>query len=260
MVVGLVQGTLGGITFWIVGMPSVVLFAVLMAIFALLPAIGPAIVWLPVAVYLLATGAIWQGLVVIGSGVFVIGLADNLLRPMLVGRDTGIPDWIVLVTTLGGIATIGLSGIVLGPLLAGLFLAGWRILREDRGGVPAGEVGGWVEGSYVAHATSSRFCSVRYVRELLRQFDLLEVQFHRSCAAEDGDADLDLGLVEIQFLDHAVESREGTVEHLDLVADLVIDADLLLGRGLRFLDPAEIARGLAFADRLRPCCPIPGSR
>jgi hypothetical protein len=75
---------------------------------------------------------VWQGLVVIGSGVGIIGLADNLLRPMLVGRDTGIPDWIILVSTLGGIAVLGFSGIVIGPLIAGLFLASWSILREMR--------------------------------------------------------------------------------------------------------------------------------
>ena len=132
VVVGLVQGALGALTFWIAGLPSVVLFGVLMAVFSLLPAVGPALVWAPAAIWLLATGAIWEGVVVIFSGVAVIGLADNLLRPALVGRDTGIPDWIILVTTLGGIALLGLSGIVLGPLVAGLFLAGWSIVHEQR--------------------------------------------------------------------------------------------------------------------------------
>ena len=131
-VVAMVQGTLGAITFWIVGMPSIALFGVLMAIFSLLPAVGPAIVWLPAAIWLLATGAIWEGVVVIFAGVAVIGMADNVLRPILVGRDTGIPDWIILVTTLGGIVVAGVSGIVLGPLVAGLFLAGWSILSEQR--------------------------------------------------------------------------------------------------------------------------------
>ncbi len=131
VVVGLVQGALGSITFWIAGMPSVILFGVLMAIASLLPALGPALIWVPVAVYLLATGAIWQGVLVVVSGVAVIGMADNLLRPLLVGRDTGIPDWMILVTTLGGIAALGLSGIVLGPLVAGLFLAAWSIVQEQ---------------------------------------------------------------------------------------------------------------------------------
>ena len=132
VVVSMVQGALGTITLWITGVSPAVLLGVLMAIVSLLPAFGPAIVWVPVAVYLLATGAIWQGLVVIASGIFVIGMADNVLRPMLVGRDTGLPDWIVLIATLGGIATMGLSGIVVGPVIAGLFLAGWTIYGEQR--------------------------------------------------------------------------------------------------------------------------------
>lgn len=137
VVVGLVQGALGAITFSIVGLPSGLLLGVIMAIASLLPAIGPAIVWGPAAIYLLATGAVWQGIAVIVSGVAVIGMADNVLRPVLVGRDTGIPDWLILVTTLGGIGLMGLSGIVVGPLVVGLFLAGWSILREQRDGQAA---------------------------------------------------------------------------------------------------------------------------
>ena len=131
-VVALVQGALGAVTFWIVGLPAALLWGVLMAVAALLLAVGPAIIWGPVAAYLLATGAVWQAAVVIGSGVFVIGLADNVLRPMLVGRDTGLPDWLVLVTTLGGIDLLGLSGIVVGPVVGALFLTGWAILSEQR--------------------------------------------------------------------------------------------------------------------------------
>jgi predicted PurR-regulated permease PerM len=134
VVVALVQGTIGAVTFWIVGLPAALLWGVLMTLAALLPAIGPALIWAPVALYLLATGAVWQGVLVIVSGVAVIGLADNILRPILVGRDTGIPDWLVLVTTLGGIEVAGLSGIVVGPLVAALFLAGWQILTEQRQG------------------------------------------------------------------------------------------------------------------------------
>ncbi|WAT16931.1 AI-2E family transporter [Aurantiacibacter sp. MUD11] len=132
IVVGLVQGALGAATYWIAGMPSVVLLGLLTAIFSLLPAIGPAIVWGPVALYLLATGDIWQGVLVLVSGVAIIGMADNVLRPILVGRDTGIPDWMILITTLGGIALMGLAGIVVGPVIAGLFLAGWSILYRER--------------------------------------------------------------------------------------------------------------------------------
>lgn len=141
VVVALVQGALGAATFWIVGLPAALLWGVLMAIAALLPAIGPTIIWAPVAVYLLATSAYWQAGVVVASGMLVIGLADNILRPMLVGRDTGIPDWLVLVTTLGGVELVGLSGIVVGPIAGALFITGWSILTEKRLGDPAGTDG-----------------------------------------------------------------------------------------------------------------------
>lgn len=131
-VVGLIQGALGGITLAIVGVPSALLLGVLMAILALIPAVGTALVWAPIGIYLLVTGSVWEGAFVLGFGFVVIASVDNVLRPILVGRDTGIPDWIILVTTLGGIALAGFSGIVLGPLVAGLFLASWSILQEQR--------------------------------------------------------------------------------------------------------------------------------
>lgn len=131
-VVGLVQGALGAITMFIAGVPSALLLGVLMAILALIPAVGTALVWAPVGVVMLLSGSVWEGVFVLASGFIVISSADNVLRPILVGRDTGIPDWIILVTTLGGLSIAGVSGIVIGPLVAGLFLASWSILQEQR--------------------------------------------------------------------------------------------------------------------------------
>ena len=131
-VVALVQGALGTIAMMIAGVPSALLFGVIMAIFALVPVIGSGAVWVPAGIWLLVTGSTWQGLFLLVTGFFVISSVDNVLRPILVGRDTGIPDWIILITTLGGISLVGFSGIVLGPLVAGLFLASWSILREQR--------------------------------------------------------------------------------------------------------------------------------
>ncbi|MBB4098637.1 AI-2E family transporter [Sphingomonas kyeonggiensis] len=145
--VALAQGALGAITFAIVGLPAALLWGLLMAIAALLPAIGPAIIWVPVAVYLFATGAIWQAVVVVLSGVLVIGLVDNVLRPILVGRDTGLPDWLVLITTLGGIDLLGLSGIVIGPVVGALFLVGWQIFTEQRLGREDAEEAGATAGN-----------------------------------------------------------------------------------------------------------------
>ncbi len=131
-VVAIVQGGLATITLMIAGVPSALLFGVVTAIFALVPVIGSGAVWAPAGIYLLLVGEYWQGLFVLVTGFVIISSADNVLRPILVGRDTGIPDWIILITTLGGISLVGFSGIVLGPLVAGLFLASWSILQEQR--------------------------------------------------------------------------------------------------------------------------------
>jgi predicted PurR-regulated permease PerM len=89
------------------------------------------LVWVPVAVYELATGAVWQGLTLVFCGLFVIGLVDNLLRPVLVGRDAKMPDYLVFISTLGGLELFGFNGVVLGPAIAGLFLAAWQLHAEE---------------------------------------------------------------------------------------------------------------------------------
>ena len=131
-VVGIVQGTLGGIMLALAGVPSALLLGVLMAILALIPAVGTALVWAPAGIWLIVSGEVLTGVIVLAAGFIIISSVDNVLRPVLVGRDTGIPDWIILVTTLGGISLAGFSGIVLGPLVAGMFLASWSILQEQR--------------------------------------------------------------------------------------------------------------------------------
>lgn len=125
ILVSLVQGSLGGMIFAFLGVQGAVLWGVLMAFLSLLPAIGAALIWMPVAIYFLVTGAIWEGTILIIFGFGVIGLADNILRPILVGKDTKLPDYIVLITTLGGITAFGINGFVVGPLIAALFFVFW---------------------------------------------------------------------------------------------------------------------------------------
>jgi predicted PurR-regulated permease PerM len=132
VVVAIVQGALGGLIFWFLGVHAAVLWAVVMAFLSLLPAVGSALVWLPVAIYFLVTGATWQGIVLIAFGVLVIGLVDNVLRPILVGKDTKIPDYVVLISTLGGMAIFGLNGFVIGPVIAAMFMAVWDIFASSR--------------------------------------------------------------------------------------------------------------------------------
>jgi predicted PurR-regulated permease PerM len=127
VLVAAAQGALGGLIFWFLGVQAPLLWAVVMAFLSLLPAVGAAVVWAPVAIYFLVTGSVWQGVVLIAFGVIVIGLVDNVLRPVLVGKDTKMPDYLVLLSTLGGMALFGLNGFVIGPVVAALFIACWDL-------------------------------------------------------------------------------------------------------------------------------------
>jgi predicted PurR-regulated permease PerM len=132
LLIAVLQGLLGGLAFWFLGVKGALLWAVVMAFLSLLPAVGAALVWAPVALYFLLTGALWQGAALVAWGVLVIGLVDNLLRPILVGKDTRLPDYLVLMTTLGGMAVLGINGFVLGPAIAAMFVAVWHIYGSTR--------------------------------------------------------------------------------------------------------------------------------
>ena len=132
LLVALIQGALGGLAFAFLAVPGALLWAVLMAFLSLLPAIGAGLVWLPVALYFLVSGALWQGIALTAYGVLVIGLVDNLLRPLLVGKDTRMPDYVVMITTLGGMAVLGVNGFVVGPVIAAMFIAVWQLHTTKR--------------------------------------------------------------------------------------------------------------------------------
>src|SRR5687767_11266322 len=131
LVVGVVQGAIGAVLFWALGIPAPVFWGTLMTILSVLPAVGPGLIWLPAAVILLATGHIVKGIIVIAAGILVIGLVDNVLRPILVGRDTQMPDYLVLLATLGGLAVFGVSGFVIGPVIAAFFLVVWEMFAQE---------------------------------------------------------------------------------------------------------------------------------
>lgn len=133
LVIGIVQGGLGGLLFWGLGIEAAVLWGVVMGILSLLPAVGAAIVWVPAAAVLFVAGEVFRGVLLLTCGTFIVGLADNVLRPLLVGRDTQMPDYLVLVATIGGLTAFGLSGVVIGPVTAALFLAVWDMFVEEFG-------------------------------------------------------------------------------------------------------------------------------
>jgi len=128
LVIGLLQGFLGGLAMWVLDVRAALLAAVLMAFLSLLPAVGAALVWVPVALFLLVEGRPGAAAGLFVWGVLVIGLVDNLLRPLLVGRDTRLPDWVVLMSTLGGMAVFGVNGFVIGPVIVAMFFAVWHIV------------------------------------------------------------------------------------------------------------------------------------
>lgn len=132
IVVALVQGTLGGIAFAVLGVPGAVLWGAVMALFSLLPAVGAVLVWGPLAAWYFFNGQMLEGVGLTIWGAVVIGLVDNVLRPILVGKDTRMPDYLVLVATLGGIVVFGLNGFVIGPVIAAMFLVSWEMLATVR--------------------------------------------------------------------------------------------------------------------------------
>jgi len=123
------QGIIGGVTFSLLGVQGALLWGVLMAFLSLLPAVGAALIWGPAAIYFLAVGMIGKALTLVFVGVFVIGLVDNILRPLLVGKDTQMPDYMVLMSTIGGISLFGINGFVIGPVIAALFMAAWDLFN-----------------------------------------------------------------------------------------------------------------------------------
>jgi predicted PurR-regulated permease PerM len=131
LLVGLVQGALGGLLFWVLGLRAPVFWGVIMAMLSLIPLVGPALVWAPTAIFLIATGAVPQGMILMVGGVVVVGTADNILRPLLVGRETRMPDYMVLLSTLGGLFVFGPAGFVAGPVLAALFLSVWDMFAQE---------------------------------------------------------------------------------------------------------------------------------
>jgi predicted PurR-regulated permease PerM len=132
VIVAVVQGILGGLLFAFLDIRAALLWGVVMGLLALIPAVGTGLVWFPVGVYLLLTGSMWQGAVLLLFGFFVISMVDNVLRPILVGQDTRMPDYVVLISTLGGLSVMGINGLIVGPVIAAMFIAAWEIFGASR--------------------------------------------------------------------------------------------------------------------------------
>lgn len=134
LVIGIVQGGLAGAAFAVIGIDGAIFWAAIMALLSILPGVGTALVWVPAAIYLVLIGRYEAAIGLTLWCAIVVGSSDNLLRPLLIGKDTEMPDLVVFLTTLGGIVIFGAAGLVIGPVVGALFLAVWDLWQAAKGG------------------------------------------------------------------------------------------------------------------------------
>ena len=130
LVIGILQGALAGMSFFVFGIPGAAFWATVMAVLSIVPAIGAALIWVPAVAWLFVTGQFFAGVAI---GVWcgaVVGTVDNFLRPRLIGRDTKMSDLLILLSTFGGIYVFGAIGFILGPVVAALFVTVWDLFAE----------------------------------------------------------------------------------------------------------------------------------
>ena len=127
LIIGIVQGGLAGLSFWVAGIDGAIFWGAVMAVLSIIPGVGTALVWVPAVIYLALDGQIGAAVGVALWCAIIVGTADNLLRPILIGKDTKMPDLLVLVTTLGGLMLFGAAGIVVGPIVGALFITVWDL-------------------------------------------------------------------------------------------------------------------------------------
>ncbi|WP_417488763.1 AI-2E family transporter [Maricaulis sp.] len=133
--IALVQGSLTGIGLFAAGVPGAIFWAAVATLLSIIPMIGPPLIWGPSAIWLIASGHPIAGIALAVWGAVVVSTSDNILRPMLVGKDAKMSDLMVLISTLGGLAMFGAVGIILGPVIAALFTSVWFIFREAFAGL-----------------------------------------------------------------------------------------------------------------------------
>jgi predicted PurR-regulated permease PerM len=129
--VGIVQGILGTLIFWLLGLNSAVFWGAVMGLLSVVPPFGAGFVWAPAAAMLALQGDWAKGLMLFAYGTVIISMSDNVVRPILVGRASSVPHYLVLLTTLGGLISFGITGLVLGPVIAALFLSAWQLQTDE---------------------------------------------------------------------------------------------------------------------------------
>jgi predicted PurR-regulated permease PerM len=130
LIIGGIQGMLGGIIFYITDIEGALIWGLLMIVMAVVPVVGCSIIWGPAGILMLVTGHIWEGVLILAFGVLVISMIDNLLRPILIGKDVEMHPLLIFLSTLGGIILFGFSGFVMGPIITSLLVALWEMYEE----------------------------------------------------------------------------------------------------------------------------------
>jgi predicted PurR-regulated permease PerM len=130
LIIGGLQGSMGGLIFWVTGIEGALLWGVVMVLMSIVPVVGCSVIWVPASVIMLLTGHIWKGILILAFGVIVISVVDNLLRPVLLGRDVQMHPLLIFLSTLGGLSLFGFSGFVIGPIIASLLLAIWAMYDQ----------------------------------------------------------------------------------------------------------------------------------
>jgi len=130
LIIGGIQGALGGIVFWVTDVEGALIWGLLMILMAIVPVVGCSIIWAPAGILMLLTGHIWEGILILAVGFLVISTVDNLLRPILIGKDVEMHPLLIFLSTLGGIILFGFSGFVIGPVITSLLIALWEMYEE----------------------------------------------------------------------------------------------------------------------------------
>jgi predicted PurR-regulated permease PerM len=127
LLIGAIQGALGGVAFWVAGVPGPAFWGTVMVVLAIIPAVGTALVWIPAVISLFVAGRAGPAIALLAWCVLVVSTVDNFLRPRLIGRDARMSDLLILLSTLGGIAVVGAVGFIVGPIVAALFVTVWDL-------------------------------------------------------------------------------------------------------------------------------------
>lgn len=130
LIIGGIQGSLGGLIFWFTGIEGALVWGVVMILLSIVPVVGCSIIWVPAGIIMMLTGHLWKGILILAFGVFVISMVDNILRPILIGRDVQMHPLLIFVSTLGGLSLFGFSGFVIGPIITSLLLAIWAMYDQ----------------------------------------------------------------------------------------------------------------------------------